>query len=100
MAIIVEEEKKNGGAGTSATLGWFIIVVIILTAAYYTFFASVPAVQVTPPANFQIIVPIAQITIDPSSTLGSPAFLALKSYISEPTSTGPIPVGKANPFLP
>jgi len=98
MAIVVEEEKTN--SNTPAVLGWLIIVVIVLASAYYIFFAAAPAVVVPPPPNFESIAPIAQISFDPTTLVSSPAFQALKQYIAQPTSTGPVPVGKSNPFLP
>lgn len=98
MAILVEEEKKTSNG--SALFGSVMIFIIIAAAAYYIFFASPPAVLVTPPPNFAIIAPIAQISFDPTSVLNSQNFQTLKQYIPEPSSTGPVPIGKTNPFMP
>lgn len=98
MAIVIEEEGKNSSS-TALVLGWVVVLAILLVAAYYIFFAAPPAVVVTPPANFQNIAPIAQINFDPASLLNGQSFQALKEYVAEPTSTGPVPIGKANPFV-
>ena len=98
MAIVVEEEKRKS-PGIATPLGWIVVLAIIGLGSYYIFFAPAPAVIVTPPANFAVIQPIAQINFDPASVLNNPSFQALKSYITEPISTGPASVGKQNPFV-
>ncbi len=98
MAILVEEEKKTSNA--SALFGGVVVFVVIAAAVYYIFLVQPPAVSVTPPPNFAVIAQIAQISFDPTSVLNSQNFQSLKQYIPEPSSTGPIPVGKTNPFVP
>lgn len=98
MAIIIEEEK-NSSKNTPAVLGWIIIIVVVLVAGYFIYLAPPPSVVVKPPANFEKIAPIAQINFDPTTLVNSAPFQSLKEYISEPTSTGPVGVGKANPFI-
>jgi len=97
MAIIVEEEKKSSSG--SVFLGGVIIVIILAASAYYLFFAAPPAVVATPPPNFAIIQPIANININTQGLTSNPNFAALKSYIAEPTSTGPGAVGRTDPFV-
>lgn len=99
MAIIVEEDKQRISRGVPALFGWLIIAAIVAVGAYYLFFAAPPAVVVVPPENFAAITPLASINLNPSSVLNSAGFQALKPYVTEPTSTGPAPVGRTNPFL-
>jgi hypothetical protein len=98
MAIIVEEEKINK-SGITSLLGWFVIIVSLAAGAYYLFFAAVPPAIITPPAEFDNITPITQITFNPQTVISSTAFTSLTQTIAEPTSTGPVPVGRPNPFI-
>lgn len=97
MAIIVEEEKKSSNLANM--VGWFIIIVVLLSAAYYIFLAAPAPVVITPPAGFNDITPITQISFDPTSVVNSTAFQTLKQSVPEPTSTGPVAVGRTNPFI-
>ena len=97
MAIIVEEEKNTGNL--TSMFGLILAVIIVVAAVYYLFFVTPPPAIITPPAGFEDITPIAQISFDPTSVLNNPTFQALKQPIAEPTSTGPVPIGKANPFV-
>ena len=81
-------------------LGWIVIVVIALAAVYEIFIVSPPSVVATPPSGFETLTPITQINFDPTSVINSPTYQSLKSYIPEPTSTGPVSVGRTNPFVP
>ena len=99
MAIVIEEEKRQVASGAASFLGWLIILGTIAVGAYYIFFTTPPTVVVEPPPNYNIIAPIAAISIDPSSVLNSASYQALKQYIPEPTSTGPAGVGRPNPFV-
>ena len=97
MAIIVEEEKSRSNLTT--LVGWFVIIVVILATVYYIFFAAPSPAVVTPPTGFADITSITQIQFDPASVVNSPAFETLKRSIPEPTSTGPVAVGRTNPFI-
>jgi len=97
MAIIVEEEKNK--SNLTSLFGWFIIIVAIAAAGYYLFIASPPPTVITPPAGFSDISAITQITFDPSSVINSSGFTALQQTVAEPTSTGPVAIGRPNPFI-
>jgi hypothetical protein len=97
MAILIEEEKKS--SSISALLGWVIVAGMILASVYYVFFAPAPTVVVPPPPNYAAIAPMAQINLNPSGLLSSQGFQALKTYVAEPSSTGPAAVGRPNPFI-
>lgn len=96
MAIVVEQDKQK--SNTPALLGGVVIVAVIIASVYYLFFAAPPSVIVTPPPNFQAIQPIAGLNFNPTTITNSAAFQALKATIPEPTSTGPVSVGRSNPF--
>jgi hypothetical protein len=98
MAILVEEEKINKSNITSL-FGWFVIIVALGVGAYYLFFVTPPPAVITPPAGFNNINPITQITINPQAVVSSTEFTSLTDTIAEPTSTGPVPVGRPNPFI-
>jgi hypothetical protein len=97
MAIIVEEEKKK--SDFSSSTGWIVMLVLAGVTSYYVFFASPPPTVTTPPPGYEDIAPITQIGFDPTSVANSSAFQALRQYIPEPTSSGPVSVGKQNPFV-
>jgi hypothetical protein len=97
MAIIVEEERAQ--SNFSNVIGWIIIALIAALAAYFVFFAPAPEGTFTPPAAFEVIAPVAQINFDPSTVTSNPNFQSLKQYVAEPTSTGPAPVGREDPFI-
>jgi hypothetical protein len=97
MAIIIEEEKKT--SNLTNLLGIVAILATVAVGAYYLFFVSVPPSIITPPAGFNDITPITQITFNPQSVVGSAAFTSLKQSIPEPTSTSPAAVGRTDPFL-
>lgn len=99
MAIIIEEEKITNKAGITSLLGWFVMIVALGAAAYYLFFVSAPPAIITPPAGFSNITPITQLTINPQAVVTSPAFTSLTDTISAPTSTGPVPIGRQDPFI-
>jgi hypothetical protein len=97
MAIIVEEEKNS--SNIASFVGWFIIITVVLAAAYYLFLVTPAPAIVTPPPGFNDITPITQINFDPTSVVKSAGFQALKHSIAEPTSTGPVAVGRTDPFV-
>lgn len=98
MAIIIEEERSK--TNLVSLLGWSAIVIILLVATYYIFFAAPDLVNIAPPANFQNITPLAQISLAPEEVLTSPAFQALEPpSFPLPTPQGPAAVGRANPFI-
>jgi hypothetical protein len=98
MAIIVEEEKISK-SGITSLLGWFVMLIAIGAGVYYLFFAAAAPVIITPPAGFSNITPITQITFNPQTVIASPAFTALTQTISEPSATGPVSVGRSDPFI-
>jgi hypothetical protein len=99
MAIIVDEEKKP--THIFAILAWLGFLIVAGAAVYYIFFA-VPQV-VAPPAigSLSAIAPIASSSINPQTVVSSPAFQAILqgTTIPAPSSTGPVSVGRPNPFL-
>lgn len=97
MAIIVEEEKNK--SNITSLLGWFVILIVVAAAAYYLFFAVPAPTVITPPAGFENIVPITQISFNPQSVVSSSAFTSLVQTIPEPTSTGPAAIGRPDPFI-
>ncbi len=97
MAIIVEEERQQ--SNTPSALGWIVVLAIVAVAGYYLFFAPAPQGIVTAPPAFQDIAAITKINFDPSVVVSSTAFEMLKQSVPEPTSTGPVPLGRANPFV-
>ncbi len=98
MAIIIEEEKNNKMSITSL-LGWFLLAIVLGAGVYYLFFAVPQPAIITPPAGFNNITPITQLTFNPQTVITSPAFTSLTQTVPEPTSTGPVPVGRPNPFI-
>lgn len=97
MAIIVEEEKKS--SNILAFFGWIFILGIIIAAIYYVFFVAPPSATILPTGTLQSVEALPVATVNPQDLLGSQEFQSLKQYISEPTSTGPVPVGRQNPFI-
>lgn len=98
MAIIVEEEKNTKHIAGAA--GWLAILIVLGFAAYYLFFAPVPSSTGPLPANLQKLTPLANMTLDPQSVLQGAAFTALQPPpFALPTSTGPVAVGRPNPFV-
>ena len=97
MAIIVETEKKNSNILTF--FGWLIVVAIIIAAAYYIFFVTPPPASITPAGSLQGVEALPAATVNPQTLLNDQEFQSLQQYVGEPTSTGPVPVGRANPFI-
>jgi hypothetical protein len=98
MAIVIEEDKSKQKNGVSF-LGLIIVVVILAVAAYFIFFVNPEPASITPPAGLENIDNASQVQVDPAGVTNSPSFQMLKQYISEPTSTGPVSVGRTDPFL-
>ena len=97
MAIVVEEEKKS--SNTFAFFGWIIVAAIIVAAIYYIFFVTpVPAV-IAPSGAAGTIGSIPSINVNPQDIVGGAEFQQLQPYIAEPTATGPVSVGRQNPFV-
>lgn len=98
MAIIVEEEKK--GADYLRIFGWVAVIGVVGAAAYYLFFTAPELVIIQPPADFQVITPISQISLHPEDILNSPGYQSLKApTFSLPTQQGPGAVGRSDPFI-
>lgn len=98
MAIVVEEDRNRGNS--LRILGWVAILILLGAAIYYIFFAAPELVTISPPANFQNIAPLSQITLHPEDVLNSAAFQALKPpAFPLPTPQGPAAVGRVNPFI-
>jgi len=94
MAIIVEEEKSRGGI--IKLVMWMGLLVIIAVAVYYIFFAQPQVVEFAIPPAFVNINPIAAVSVNQEDVINSPAFQALKPYVTIPT---PTTNGRTNPFL-
>ena len=98
MAIVVEEEKSR--VNIVSLLGWLSVIAVIGVAIYYIFFVTPESVIIPPPAGFQNITPIAQVTLHPEDVLNSPSFVSLQSpSFPLPTPQGPAGVGRSDPFL-
>ncbi|HVO28538.1 MAG TPA: hypothetical protein VMT81_00965 [Candidatus Paceibacterota bacterium] len=97
MAIVIEEEKKN--SNIAPFIGWFVILGILAVAAYYIFLAPPPAAVVSPPPQLADITALTQIGSSQVNVVSSTQFQSLRQYITEPTSTGPAPIGRTNPFV-
>ena len=97
MAIIVETEKKN--SNILAFFGWLVVFGIIIAAIYYIFFVAPPSATILPTGTLQSVEALPVATVNPQNLTGSEQFQALKQYIGQPTSTGPVSVGRPNPFV-
>lgn len=98
MAIVVEESgRKNGNILGIA--GWLVFLVIAAAAIYYIFFAQPQLVPIPASGTIGTIAPITQVSLQPQSVIGAPAFQALTSTIPQPTPQGPAAVGRPNPFV-
>ena len=98
MAIVIEEGKKTN---ILRIAGWLVIIILICAAIDYVFFAAPESVVITPPANFQYVAPLAQVSLHPEDVLNSPAFQSLKApSFPLPTPKGPAAVGRTNPLIP
>jgi hypothetical protein len=97
MAIVIEEEKKN--SNTLAVFGWLVVIAIIVAAVYYIFFVTPPPTIIAPSGVLGTIGSISSSTANPQDVVNSAEFQALQQYVAEPSSTGPAPVGRQNPFL-
>lgn len=97
MAIIVETEKKN--SNILAFFGWLVILAIIVAAIYYIFFATPPSEAILPSGALQGVEALPVATVNPQNLLNDQGFRSLEQYVGEPTSTGPVPVGRQNPFI-
>jgi hypothetical protein len=98
MAIIVDEDKNK--ANIFRIFGWIGILIILGATVYYVFFSAPEIVVISPPASFQYVTPLASVTLHPLDVLNGAAYLSLKSTVPLPTPTGPVAVGRTDPFLP
>ncbi len=96
MAIIVDEERKS--TNLMGLLGWAVVIVVLIVAAYYIFFAAPELVVISPPAGYQAIAPLSQVTLQPADVLNKIQALTQPSF-ALPTPQGPAAVGRANPFI-
>lgn len=97
MAIIVEEEKKS--SNILAIFGWLVVFAIIIAAVYYIFFVEPPSAVILPTGNLQSVGSLPLVAANPQGVVSNQEFQELQQYIVEPTSTGPVPVGRQNPFI-
>jgi len=97
MAIVIEEEKR--GSNILAFLGWVAVIAIIGAAIYYIFFIVPPSAIILPTGTLQNLSAIPSSGVNPQDVVNNDEFQALQPYISEPTSTGPVPVGRTDPFI-
>jgi hypothetical protein len=98
MAIVIEEEKSRVNLVNLG--GWVVVLGVLGAAVYYLFFVAPEFVIVSPPADFQTITPIAQVSLHPEDVLNSASFQSLKSpSFALPDPHGPNAVGRGNPFI-
>lgn len=97
MAIIVEEgKKKTNILGFAA---WLVFLVIVAAAVYYIFFAQPQIVALPTTGTLNTIAPIADLSLDPQAVVGGAAFQTLHATITEPSPSGPVGVGRPDPFI-
>ncbi|KKW45484.1 MAG: hypothetical protein A3A43_00835 [Candidatus Liptonbacteria bacterium RIFCSPLOWO2_01_FULL_56_20] len=95
MAIIIEEEKNR--VGIVGFIGWLVVIAVIAAALYYVFFKQPELIEVDVPENVRNAEELSQkITLNPDAVVQSPAFQALKRYV---TPSAPATLGRQNPFL-
>jgi hypothetical protein len=97
MAIVIEEEKKS--SNILAVLGWLVVLAIIIAAVYYIFFVEPPSAIILPSGTLQSVGSLPVSGVDPQTVVQNSEFQTLHQYVAEPTSTGPVPVGRQNPFV-
>jgi hypothetical protein len=97
MAIVIEEEKKNSNA--LAILGWIVVFLIVVVAIYYVFFVEPPSAVILPTGTLQTVSSLPLSGVNPENVTQNMEFQALQQYVPEPSSTGPVPVGRPNPFI-
>lgn len=97
MAIVIEEEKK--GSNILAFFGWVVILAIIVAAIYYIFFVEPPSAIILPTGALQSVGSLPVSTVNPQNVVNNAEFQAFQQLIPEPTSTGPVPVGRQDPFI-
>jgi hypothetical protein len=98
MAIVVEEEKK-GSSNALTYLGWIVVLVIIGAAVYFIFFVEPPSAIILPTGTLQSVGSLPVSGVNPANVVNNTEFQALQQYIAEPTSTGPVSVGRPDPFI-
>ncbi len=97
MAIIVEEgKKKTNILGIAA---WVVFLIILGASLYYIFFAAPELVVLPDTGSLNAIAPIASLSLHPQDVVGSAAFKALQSTVTPPSPSGPVSVGRSNPFV-
>ena len=97
MAIVIEEEKKS--SNILAVFGWLVVLAMIGAAIYYVFFVEPPSAIILPSGTLQSLGSLPASGVNPQDVVNNDEFQALQQYISEPTSTGPVSVGRQNPFV-
>jgi len=97
MAIVIEEEKKS--SNLLAILGWIVVLGIVVLAVYYIFFVEPPSAVILPTGTLQSVGSLPVASVNPEDVVNNAEFQALQQYVSEPTSTGPAPVGRQDPFI-
>ncbi len=97
MAIVIEEEKKS--SNTLAVFGWLVVIAILVAAIYYIFFVTPPPAIIAPNSALQAVGTFSSLSVNPQNVMSGPEFQALQQYVSEPTSTGPVLLGRQNPFI-
>jgi len=99
MAIIVEEEK-SAVPNLTRLGGWLVILIVLGAAGYYLFLAPATPATVVPPANFQALTPLANLSLNPETVLQSAGYVSLKPpSFPLPSASGPAAVGRTNPFI-
>ena len=97
MAIVIEEEKKSSSA--LAFFGWIVVLAIIVAAIYYIFFVLPPSAIILPTGTLQSVGSLPATAVSPQDVVNNDEFQVLQQYVAEPTSTGPVPLGRQNPFI-
>ncbi len=97
MAIVIEEEKKS--SNFLAFFGWIVVLGIVVAAIYYVFFVQPPSAIILPTGILKNVAALPTRNVSPQDVVNNDEFQALQQYVPEPSSTGPVSVGRQNPFI-
>jgi hypothetical protein len=97
MAIVVEEEKKS--SPMFAVAGVLVFIVVIGAAAYYLFIAQPTPAIVPSSGGLSAIASLTTSPVQPQDIESSTVLASFHTSVSAPTSTGPIGVGRLDPFV-
>ena len=65
----------------------------------YLFRVEPPSAIILPSGTLESVGSLPVKTMNPQDVMNNDEFQILQQYVTEPTSTGPVPVGRQNPFI-